>query len=325
MVFSKKIIMAAQMDVARTVLRLPCYLHMEVVLNTPQLPVYHLLVERLEAYQVRAKLTDNPLRRPIRPPSAAQSWTTQLVCYAASFEPPLALAITSTDFQHTLVTINWLGNFKFRGSERYQVRIGVGQRVVAVKLNVSEVDLMIDHYQLGYRGIDDIQSHPIGRTIPIRWSYERPSGSDIWYEWTYRRVEEEFEAAGRQRVILLESTSISGVDGVNDITLLDEALARTRMHYMWTLQDGRPFELETQCSVYGSVQLSGVKAVGAGTTHNVFGVHAILFMVVTKISFNLGTILFDTSGKWSSVFLPTGDGSVLAANSQHASGSWAIQ
>ncbi|EGZ13878.1 hypothetical protein PHYSODRAFT_303257 [Phytophthora sojae] len=110
-------------QVARTVLRLPfstprqvfydqqngvglesCELDANVhrmqealrILNSPELPVYHLLVERLEAYQTHAGLPDNPLVLPVKPPAQVRTWEAQLIRFAASLKPPLRFAVKWT-------------------------------------------------------------------------------------------------------------------------------------------------------------------------------------------------------------------------------------
>ncbi|GMF57755.1 unnamed protein product [Phytophthora fragariaefolia] len=354
-----------------------------------------LSISRQEAYQVRAGLTCNKLCHPIRPPRRAQTWIAQVIRYAASFDPPLAMAvkwtqpptarsrqsndrpllgITPREHRHTLISINWKGEFKLRfvgdissdmGSQllpltailrlgrwsdkdrakvtnlynhwiaalalptshqlrspirclpiaphytQSRLRIGVGQWVVAVKMNVDGAEPFVDHYEVGYREIGDVGMHPLGRTIPIRWWYERPRSSDVWYERTYRVVEDEFEvvcvpvtptylpptSTGRQRVIMWTLTDIDGLHLVNDERILDEALARGRMRYLSTQQYGHTIDMETDCSVCGRYR----------------------------------------DGEWCRIFrfqwynspnntqVPAGDGSVMATTSPLATGTWAMQ
>ncbi|EGZ14607.1 hypothetical protein PHYSODRAFT_315490 [Phytophthora sojae] len=61
------------------------------ILNSPDLPVYHLLVESLEMYQVNAGLTENPLRVPIKPPVQVTTWAGRIIRFAAAMTPPLKL------------------------------------------------------------------------------------------------------------------------------------------------------------------------------------------------------------------------------------------
>ncbi|EGZ13877.1 hypothetical protein PHYSODRAFT_303256 [Phytophthora sojae] len=74
------------------------------------------------------------------------------------------------------------------------MRIGVGEWIIAVQLDTQDAVPRVDHYELGYREIGDVARHQLGTVIPIRWWYERPRGSDIWYERTHRAVVNEFEA-----------------------------------------------------------------------------------------------------------------------------------
>ncbi|KAF4044645.1 hypothetical protein GN244_ATG02872 [Phytophthora infestans] len=103
------------------------------ILNSLSLPVRHVLTECLEAYQTRAGLTRHPLAYPIAPPRGARSWTAQLIRHAASFDPPLTMAVewtqplqtrssrsndrplidyTPPEQQCSLVAINWKVAFK---------------------------------------------------------------------------------------------------------------------------------------------------------------------------------------------------------------------
>ncbi|KAF4034967.1 hypothetical protein GN244_ATG13082 [Phytophthora infestans] len=105
------------------------------ILNSPSLPVRHVLTECLEAYQTRAGLTRHPLAYSIAPPRGARSWTAQLIRHAASFDPPLTIAVewtqllqtrssrsndrplidyTPPEQQCSLVAINWKAAFKLR-------------------------------------------------------------------------------------------------------------------------------------------------------------------------------------------------------------------
>ncbi|KAF4032710.1 hypothetical protein GN244_ATG15436 [Phytophthora infestans] len=310
------------------------------ILNSPSLPVRHLLIECLKAYQTRAGLTWHPLTYPITPPRGARSWTAQLIRHAASFDPPLTMAVewtqplqsrssrsndrplidyTPSEQQCSLVAINWKAAFKLRyvgdisnvsgtqsmklpelmrkghwsvndritlesmydhwvealmrpdtnrlrspvgctpvelGSTPFQLRIGVGQWIVVVKMNSNGTEPVIDHYEIGYREIGDVGSHPLGHTIPIRWWYERPRGSGVFYERRHRVVEAEFEAvcvpisptylptmpSRRQRVIIWDLTVVDGKHGVNNDEVLDEALARSRMRYLSVIHHGHTLQ-----------------------------------------------------------------------------------
>ncbi|OWZ19935.1 hypothetical protein PHMEG_0005727 [Phytophthora megakarya] len=319
--------MAARVDVfirqvARSVLKLPYYLPTAVyydkgnglglesceadaninrlvealrILNTPELPVYHLLVERLEAYQIRAGLTDNPLCKPIAPPGTVTTWIAQVLRYAAALEPPLTMAIrwvqprnarserlndralmdlTPSEHHTTLLSINWKWDFKLRyvgditsdmgthilpfvtimrsgkWDEKTRakveilynlwrtalvipttnrllipvgcipvdprqtpaaVRIGVGHWIVAIRMNTEGPEPVIDQYELGYRDVGDAQMHQLGLTIPIRWWYERPRGSDIWFERTHRVLEDsQSQSAGGTNVLEVVVSGSSG-------------------------------------------------------------------------------------------------------------------
>ncbi|KAF4136488.1 hypothetical protein GN958_ATG14304 [Phytophthora infestans] len=145
------------------------------------------------------------------------------------------------------------------GSTPFQLRIGVDQWIVVVKINTNGTEPVIDHYKIGYREIGDVGSHPLGRTIPIRWWYERPRGSGVFYERRHRVVEAEFEAvcvpisptylptmpSRRQRVIIWDSTRVDGKHGVNNDEVLDEALARSRMRYLSVIHHGHTLEMST--------------------------------------------------------------------------------
>ncbi|KAF4031001.1 hypothetical protein GN244_ATG17093 [Phytophthora infestans] len=229
------------------------------ILNSPSLSVRHVLTKFLEAYQTRAGLTRHPLAYPIAPPRGARSWTAQLIRHAASFDPPLTMAVewtqplqtrssrsndrplidyTPPEQQCSLVAINWKAAFKLRyvgdisnvsgtqimklpelmrkghwsgneritlesmndhwvevltrpdtnrlrspvgctpvelGSTPFQLRIGVGQWIVVVKMNTNGTEPVIDHYEIGYREIGDVGSHPLGRTIPIDGGMNAPA------------------------------------------------------------------------------------------------------------------------------------------------------
>ncbi|EGZ05431.1 hypothetical protein PHYSODRAFT_307718 [Phytophthora sojae] len=363
-------------QVARTVLRLPfltprqvfydqqngvglesCELDANVhrmqealrILNSPELPVYHLLVERLEAYQTHAGLPDNPFVLPVKPPAQVRTWEAQLIRFAASLKPPLRFAvkwaqppavrslrandrplieITPPQLRGVLVAVNWnsdcklifvgdlcgvygtslltraelqrkgkwVGAKKARvdqlyedwkchlvhegtldlrvpvgcqrlppGVASYQMRIGVGEWIIAVQLDTQDAVPRVDHYELGYREIGDVARHQLGTVIPIHWWYERPRGSDIWYERTHRAVVNEFEAVcvpvivrylprrrnRKDRIILWTTTQVDGIQGANDRRLLQEAAARSRLRYESTLIHGTPIEIATACTACG--------------------------------------------------------------------------
>ncbi|OWY95123.1 hypothetical protein PHMEG_00034956 [Phytophthora megakarya] len=65
------------------------YQEAQRILNTPELPVHHSLVESLEAYQVNAGLTKNSLTVPNKPPIHVTTWIAQVIRFAASMKPPL--------------------------------------------------------------------------------------------------------------------------------------------------------------------------------------------------------------------------------------------
>lgn len=108
----------------------------------------------------------------------------------------------------------------------YQRRIGIGQWIVAVKLDSEASRQAISHYELGSREIGDVTRDPLGLLIPIRWYYERPRGSDIWYERTHQVLMPEYEAVcvpviptylpqktnRKDRIILWTTTQIEGCE-----------------------------------------------------------------------------------------------------------------
>ncbi|OWZ19814.1 hypothetical protein PHMEG_0005869 [Phytophthora megakarya] len=119
------------------------------------------------------------------------------------------------------------------------------------------------HLELGYSDIDDTQQ-ALGRVIPVRWWYERPRGSDIWYERRHRRREDEYEGgcvpvtptylprSGRRqdRITLWNTTEVEGMRGVNDLVNLLEAQPRSLLRYNTTLIDGHPLEMLTACTEF---------------------------------------------------------------------------
>ncbi|EGZ08820.1 hypothetical protein PHYSODRAFT_318726 [Phytophthora sojae] len=105
------------------------------ILNSADLPVYHLLVESPEMYQVNAGLTENPLSAPIKPPVQVTTWAGRIIRFAAAMTPPLkldckwkqppaALAKRSNDrpllhytrqeLRPKLVAINWNTDYKLQ-------------------------------------------------------------------------------------------------------------------------------------------------------------------------------------------------------------------
>ncbi|KAI9990925.1 hypothetical protein PInf_018542 [Phytophthora infestans] len=134
------------------------------------------------------------------------------------------------------------------GSTPFQLRIGVGQWIVVVKMNTNGTEPVIDHYEIGYREIGDVGSHPLGRTIPIDGGMNAPA---------------------EVRVIIWDSTRVDGKHGVNNDEVLDEALAKSRMRYLSVIHHGHTLEMSTACSICGRYRNVVVSA-GGGTTLNVY-------------------------------------------------------
>ncbi|OWZ20934.1 hypothetical protein PHMEG_0004610 [Phytophthora megakarya] len=98
------------------------------LLNTAKLPEHHQLVESLEAYQVNAGLTDNPLTVPIKPPIHVTTRIAQVIRFAAAislhYDPTTACSqwandkplmfITPIALQTGLDATNWNYQFKLR-------------------------------------------------------------------------------------------------------------------------------------------------------------------------------------------------------------------
>ncbi|GMF16624.1 unnamed protein product [Phytophthora fragariaefolia] len=99
------------------------------------LPVYHVLMELLEAYQIRAGLVTNPFIRPIPPPVKEHSWVIEVIRHLAAIPNQINMVFESTsppscessrsndrslvdatrpDLRETLVALNWYSAYKLQ-------------------------------------------------------------------------------------------------------------------------------------------------------------------------------------------------------------------
>ncbi|OWZ00542.1 LOW QUALITY PROTEIN: hypothetical protein PHMEG_00028238 [Phytophthora megakarya] len=212
------------------------------------------------------------------------------------------------------------------------------ESVLAIKLDLAGPEPRMLHLELGYRDIGDTQHSALGLVFPVRWWYERPRGSDIWYERRHRRREDEYEggcvpvtptylprSARRQdRIILWNTTEVEGMRGVNDLVILPRSL----LQYNTTFIDGHPLEMLIACTEFGRHR-GEQRCLSSGYLH-----HPNCIRCECRTPFSNSDDVDDKRDAsaqyvWSnepgSSLVQVGDGSVTAANTPSAKGGWAFQ
>ncbi|GMF40651.1 unnamed protein product [Phytophthora fragariaefolia] len=292
------------------------------ILNSPHLPVHHLLVEQIEYYQLRAGLTENPFENPIRPPPRMQSWH--------------VLADSSGNLSDLVGCL-----LVPPGAIPYQLRISRGQWVVVSQQNFNGPTPQIVAHEIGYC-IDEPRQHELGTLIRIQWWQQRPRGSDIWYARTSQRTAWEFEDVcvpivptflpqpprTKQRVIVWRDTAVDGQHGVNDKVALDEAAARGQLRHDTVLFHGHPLPMRTTCTAChryrGAIWCKRcrnwhhMQCIGLACEISILDNSAVDMTRLQSVQYTREST--DTIHVEKQV----GGGSVLDANTHNASGGWAF-
>lgn len=105
------------------------------ILNTPSLPVYHLLMESVEHYQYQAGQADNPFEVPVPPPKHVTTWIAQILRFITGCHTPILMLVawnqpariksnrpndrslitaTSLGRRADVVALNWTSDTKLR-------------------------------------------------------------------------------------------------------------------------------------------------------------------------------------------------------------------
>ncbi|POM74154.1 LOW QUALITY PROTEIN: Hypothetical protein PHPALM_8936 [Phytophthora palmivora] len=182
------------------------------IINSPELPVYHVLVERPEAYQINAGLADNPLSIPITPPVQVRTWEAQVIRFAATLVPPLQFAAcwtqppgllssrsndrslisqTPAELHRVLVAVNWNSTFKLTYvgdicqslGDQLLTRLELQRKGRWAGAKKAKVDQLYDHWhrQLTLEGTNTLKT-PVGctRISPGAIPYQIRVGIGQW-------------------------------------------------------------------------------------------------------------------------------------------------
>ncbi|OWZ05892.1 LOW QUALITY PROTEIN: hypothetical protein PHMEG_00021934 [Phytophthora megakarya] len=316
------------------------------ILNTPALPVHHKLVKSLEACQVNAGLTDNPLTVRIEPPIHVTTWIAQVIRFAAAISLHYVrckqgllrpTGITSSNYASLVTFAQSLG----LDCSRKMNCVGKesGKRRTNCEL-VLETELW--WYHLIPQGLNQsfitidwvkviwVMLHVIHWELLLQLGGGVKRNSEIWYERTHLRDVEEFEAIcvpviptylprirnHSGRIIVWTHTVVDGVHRVNDREILQEALKRNQFRYKSTLATDRPIDLATACSECGRHR-------GSQRNDIIPIVFWSLIHVVMQQLVAHGSAIFATRS--DEVSIQAGDGCVMQANTAAVHGDWAIQ
>ncbi|OWZ11725.1 hypothetical protein PHMEG_00015212 [Phytophthora megakarya] len=160
----------------------------------------------------------------------------------------------------------------------YQLRIGVGDWIVAVALDTSETEPTLHHHELGHRHIGDVTRGGVRSKETVTF------GTSELTDETSRNLK---LSAFRDRMILWTDTVVDGVHGVNDREILQEALKRSQLRYEST------FLLRVR-NVDVIVVHSGVEIVRNGIIPIVF--RSIIHVVMQQLVAH-GSAIYATRGK----------------------------
>ncbi|OWY98713.1 hypothetical protein PHMEG_00030456 [Phytophthora megakarya] len=143
------------------------------ILNSPDLPVYHLVVERRETYQINAGLPFNPLELPIRPPAHVRTWEAQVIRFATTPDPPLACVMKWT--QPSSVLPKQSNDRRLISITTPHLRHELHRKVKWSGAKKTKVDLLYEHWRCQL--VTDNSQH---LAVPV--GYDRVSAGAVQHQ-----------------------------------------------------------------------------------------------------------------------------------------------